>query len=142
MGLKTLRRAHVALPITAVQNEYSMLWRGPEKDVIPTCEELGIGFVPWSPVGQGFLTGAFDTNTRFDEKNDFRAGFPRFMTPAGLASNRGAGHPRPLPTFLGAAPSALRGAASRVTIVAWPVSMLRSRSLSSSSPGSLDAGWA
>ena len=57
MGLKTLRRAHAVLPVTAVQNEYSMLWRGPEEAVIPTCEELGIGFVPWSPLGVGFLTG-------------------------------------------------------------------------------------
>lgn len=58
MGLNTLRRAHAALPVTAVQNEYSMLWRGPEKEVIPTCEELGIGFVPWSPLGVGFLASA------------------------------------------------------------------------------------
>ena len=65
MGLKTLRRAHAALPITAVQNEYSMLWRGPESEVIPLCEELGIGFVPWSPLGVGFLTGTIDANTRF-----------------------------------------------------------------------------
>jgi diketogulonate reductase-like aldo/keto reductase len=56
MGLNTLRRAHAALPVTAVQNEYSMLWRGPEREVIPTCEELGIGFVPWSPLGVQFLT--------------------------------------------------------------------------------------
>ena len=65
MGLKTLRRAHAALPVTAVQNEYSMLWRGPEKEVIPLCEQLGIGFVPWSPLGVGFLTGAIDEKTRF-----------------------------------------------------------------------------
>ena len=65
MGLNTLRRAHAALPLTAVQNEYSMLWRGPEKDVIPTCDELGIGFVPWSPLGVQFLTGWIDANTRF-----------------------------------------------------------------------------
>jgi len=65
MGLKTLRRAHAALPVTAVQNEYSMLWRSPEKEVIPTCEELGIGFVPWSPLGVQFLTGWIDQNTRF-----------------------------------------------------------------------------
>lgn len=67
MGLQTLRRAHAALPVTAVQNEYSMLWRGPEKAVIPLCEELGIGFVPWSPLGVGFLTGAIDAKTRFAE---------------------------------------------------------------------------
>ena len=65
MGLDTLRRAHAALPVTAVQNEYSMLWRGPEEEVIPTCEELGIGFVPWSPLGVQFLTGWIDANTRF-----------------------------------------------------------------------------
>ncbi|HTN41529.1 MAG TPA: aldo/keto reductase [Asticcacaulis sp.] len=65
MGLNTLRRAHAELPVTAVENEYSMLWRGPEKAVIPLCEELGIGFVPWSPLGVGFLTGAIDANTRY-----------------------------------------------------------------------------
>ena len=65
MGLNTLRRAHAALPVTAVQNEYSMLWRGPEADVIPLCEELGIGFVPWSPLGVQFLTGWIDGATRF-----------------------------------------------------------------------------
>jgi aryl-alcohol dehydrogenase-like predicted oxidoreductase len=63
MGLNTPRRAHAALPLTAVQNEYSMLWRGPEKEVIPLCEELGIGFVPWSPLGVQFLTGWIDANT-------------------------------------------------------------------------------
>jgi aryl-alcohol dehydrogenase-like predicted oxidoreductase len=65
MGLNTLRRAHATLPVTAVQNEYSMLWRGPEQEVLPLCEELGIGFVPWSPLGVQFLTGAIDANTRF-----------------------------------------------------------------------------
>ena len=65
MGPNTLRRAHAALPVSAVQNEYSMLWRGPEEVVIPLCQELGIGFVPWSPLGVGFLTGAIDANTRF-----------------------------------------------------------------------------
>jgi aryl-alcohol dehydrogenase-like predicted oxidoreductase len=65
MGLSTLRRAHAVLPVTAVQNEYSMLWRGPERDVLPLCEELGIGFVPWSPLGVQFLTGWIDENTRF-----------------------------------------------------------------------------
>lgn len=71
MGLKTLRRAHAALPVAAVQNEYSMLWRGPEQEVIPLCEELGIGFVPWSPLGVGFLTGTIDEHTRFAD-GDFR----------------------------------------------------------------------
>jgi aryl-alcohol dehydrogenase-like predicted oxidoreductase len=65
MGLNTLRRAHAVLPVTAVQSEYSMLWRGPEASVLSTCEELGIGFVPWSPLGVQFLTGAIDANTRF-----------------------------------------------------------------------------
>lgn len=67
MGLNTLRRAHAALPVTAVQNEYSILWRGPEREVIPLCEQLGIGFVPWSPLGVQFLTGWIDANTRFAE---------------------------------------------------------------------------
>jgi aryl-alcohol dehydrogenase-like predicted oxidoreductase len=65
MGLNTLRRAHAALPVTAVQSEYSMLWRGPEEQVLAVCEELGIGFVPWSPLGVGFLTGAIDAGTRY-----------------------------------------------------------------------------
>lgn len=65
MGLQTLRRAHAAVPLTAVQSEYSMLWRGPENGAIPVCEELGIGFVPWSPLGVGFLNGAIDAKTTF-----------------------------------------------------------------------------
>lgn len=65
MGLSTLRRAHAALPVSAVQSEYSMLWRGPEDGVLALCEELGIGFVPWSPLGVGFLAGAIDAKTRF-----------------------------------------------------------------------------
>ena len=85
MGLKTLRRAHAALPVTAVQNEYSMLWRGPEKEVIPTCEELGIGFVPWSPLGVQFLTGGIDANTRF-APGDIRAVESRF-SPENLPYN-------------------------------------------------------
>jgi aryl-alcohol dehydrogenase-like predicted oxidoreductase len=85
MGLKTLRRAHAALPVTAVQNEYSMLWRGPEKEVIPTCEELGIGFVPWSPLGVQFLTGWIDANTRF-APGDIRAVESRF-SPENLPHN-------------------------------------------------------
>ncbi|HEY0378344.1 MAG TPA: aldo/keto reductase [Pyrinomonadaceae bacterium] len=85
MGLKTLRRAHAALPVTAVQNEYSMLWRGPEKEVIPTCEELGIGFVPWSPLGVQFLTGWIDANTRFPP-GDIRGVESRF-SPENLPHN-------------------------------------------------------
>ncbi len=85
MGSKTLRRAHAALPLTAVQNEYSMLWRGPEKWVLATCEELGIGFVPWSPLGVGFLTGAIDANTRF-AAGDIRGVESRFA-PENLPHN-------------------------------------------------------
>ncbi|HEX8239694.1 MAG TPA: aldo/keto reductase [Allosphingosinicella sp.] len=85
MGLGTLRRAHAALPVTAVQNEYSMLWRGPERDVIPLCEQLGIGFVPWSPLGVQFLTGWIDANTRFAQ-GDIRAVESRF-SPENIAHN-------------------------------------------------------
>lgn len=85
MGLKTLRRAHAALPVTAVQSEYSMLWRGPEAAVISTCQELGIGFVPWSPLGVGFLTGAIDEQTRFAQ-GDFRGMTSRF-SPENLPHN-------------------------------------------------------
>lgn len=85
MGLKTLRRAHAALAVTAVQNEYSMLWRGPEEGVISLCEELGIGFVPWSPLGVGFLTGAIDEHTRFAQ-GDFRGTESRF-SPENLPDN-------------------------------------------------------
>ena len=77
MGPNTLRRAHAELTVTAVQNEYSMLWRGPEAVVIPICQELGIGFVPWSPLGVGFLAGAIDVNTRFAD-GDIRKVEPRF----------------------------------------------------------------
>jgi aryl-alcohol dehydrogenase-like predicted oxidoreductase len=85
MGLNTLLRAHAALPLTAVQNEYSMLWRGPEKDVIPACEQLGIGFVPWSPLGVQFLTGWIDANTRF-APGDIRGIESRF-SPENLPHN-------------------------------------------------------
>jgi aryl-alcohol dehydrogenase-like predicted oxidoreductase len=85
MGLNTLRRAHAALPVTAVQNEYSMLWRGAEQNVIPTCEELGIGFVPWSPLGVQFLTGWIDANTRF-APGDIRGVESRFA-PENLPHN-------------------------------------------------------
>jgi aryl-alcohol dehydrogenase-like predicted oxidoreductase len=85
MGLNTLRRAHAELPVTAVQSEYSMLWRGPEDQVISVCEELGIGFVPWSPLGDGFLTGAIDERTRFAE-GDIRGIESRF-SPENLPAN-------------------------------------------------------
>jgi len=76
-GLPTIRRAHAVQPVTALQNEYSLWWREPEKEVLPALEELGIGFVPFSPLGRGYLTGAIDDQTTF-ESGDFRAGLPRF----------------------------------------------------------------
>ena len=85
MGINTLKRAHATLPVSAVQSEYSMLWRGPEKSVLPLCEKLGIGFVPWSPLGVQFLTGWIDENTRFAQ-GDFRATESRF-NPENLAHN-------------------------------------------------------
>lgn len=85
MGINTLKRAHAALPVSAVQSEYSMLWRGPENAVLPLCEELGIGFVPWSPLGVQFLTGWIDEKTRFAQ-GDFRATESRF-NPENLAHN-------------------------------------------------------
>lgn len=84
-GVQTVRRAHAMHPITAIQNEYSLLWRGPEKDIIPLCEELGIGFVPWSPLGVGFLTGAIDEQTRFAQ-GDIRGVESRF-SPDNLPKN-------------------------------------------------------
>ncbi len=83
---KTIRRAHAVQPVTAVQSEYSLWWRKPEQEVIPTLEELGIGFVPYSPLGKGFLTGAMDENKKFD-KTDFRSTLPRF-TPEALKANQ------------------------------------------------------
>jgi len=76
-GVKTIRRAHAVQPVTALQSEYSLWWREPETEVIPTLEELGIGFVPFSPLGKGFLTGAINEGTKFD-KTDFRNIVPRF----------------------------------------------------------------
>lgn len=100
-GVDIIRRAHAVLPVTALQSEYSIWWREPENEVIPLLEELGIGFVPFSPLGRGFLTGKIDENTSFD-KNDFRNTLPRF-TPenrkanlelvaliSGIAMNKGA----------------------------------------------------
>ncbi|AWH33250.1 aldo/keto reductase [Stenotrophomonas sp. SAU14A_NAIMI4_8] len=86
MGLQTLRRAHAALPVAAVQSEYSMLWRGPEQDVLAVCAELGIGFVPWSPLGVGFLTGAIDGRTRFAD-GDIRGIETRF-SPQNIEHNQ------------------------------------------------------
>jgi aryl-alcohol dehydrogenase-like predicted oxidoreductase len=84
-GLQTVRRAHAVLPVAAVQDEYSLLWRGPENGMLALCEELGIGLVPWSPLGAGLLTGAINASTRFAE-SDYRATNPRF-TPETLPAN-------------------------------------------------------
>ncbi len=85
-GVKTIRRAHAVQPLTALQSEYSLWTRTPEKEVIPTLEELGIGFVPYSPLGKGFLTGKIDKNAKFDS-SDFRSTLPRF-TPEALKANQ------------------------------------------------------
>lgn len=85
-GAATIRRAHAVHPVSAVQNQYSIWTREPEADVIPVCEELGIGFVPWGPLGTGFLTGTIDPSTKFDSANDLRANFPRF-TPEAIKAN-------------------------------------------------------
>lgn len=85
---KTIRRAHAVQPVTAVQTEYSLMERDPERNgVLKACEELGIGFVPWGPVGMGYLTGKIDTRTKLDPKTDLRVGFDRF-SPANLAANQ------------------------------------------------------
>jgi aryl-alcohol dehydrogenase-like predicted oxidoreductase len=85
-GVQSIRRAHAVQPLTAVQSEYSLWWREPENEILPTCEELGIGFVPFSPLGRGFLTGAIDENTKF-APNDFRNIVPRF-TPEARKANQ------------------------------------------------------
>jgi aryl-alcohol dehydrogenase-like predicted oxidoreductase len=85
-GVQTIRRAHAVQPVTALQNEYSLWWRQPEEEVLPTLEELGIGFVPYSPLGRGFLTGKLDENTTFDS-SDFRNLLPRF-TPEARKANQ------------------------------------------------------
>jgi aryl-alcohol dehydrogenase-like predicted oxidoreductase len=85
---RTIRRAHAVQPVTAVQTEYSLMERDPERNgVLKTCEELGIGFVPWGPVGMGYLPGNIDADTKFDPKTDLRSGFDRFA-PANLTANR------------------------------------------------------
>lgn len=85
-GVKTIRRAHAVQPVTALQSEYSLWWREPEAEILPTLEELGIGFVPFSPLGRGFLTGKIDENTTFDS-SDFRSTVPRF-TPEARKANQ------------------------------------------------------
>jgi aryl-alcohol dehydrogenase-like predicted oxidoreductase len=84
-GVQTIRRAHAVQPVTAVQSEYSLFWRGPEDELLPALEELGIGFVPFSPLGAGFLTGKIDENTKFDA-TDFRNMVPRFSPGARRAN--------------------------------------------------------
>jgi aryl-alcohol dehydrogenase-like predicted oxidoreductase len=84
-GVASIRRAHAVQPVTALQSEYSLWWREPEKEILPTLEELGIGFVPFSPLGKGFLTGTIDANTSFGPK-DFRAIVPRFTAQARQAN--------------------------------------------------------
>ncbi len=85
-GVETIRRAHAVQPVTALQSEYSLWWRRPEEAILATLEELGIGFVAYSPLGRGFLTGAIDANTTFD-KSDFRSALPRF-SPEARAANQ------------------------------------------------------
>src|SRR5437660_6432866 len=82
---QTIRRAHAVQPVAAVQSEYSLWTRDPEAEVLPVCEELGIGFVPWSPLGQGFLTGKIDASTKF-ESTDMRTALPRFTEEARKAN--------------------------------------------------------
>ena len=82
---RTIRRAHAVQPVTALQSEYSLWWRAPEAEIIPTLSELGIGFVPFSPLGKGFLTGTIDTTTTF-EAGDFRSRIPRFAADARAAN--------------------------------------------------------
>ena len=121
-GVQTIRRAHEVQPLTALQSEYSLWTRTPEKEVIPTLEELGIGFVPYSPLGKGFLTGKIDENTKFDS-SDFRSTLPRF-TPEALKANQA------LIDLLGKIASAEEGdpRANRAGVVAGPEAVDRSHS--------------
>jgi len=109
-GAQTIRRAHAVQPVTALQSEYSMWWREPEKEILPTLEELGIGFVPFSPLGKGFLTGAIDEKTSFD-KDDFRNVVPRFSAEARKANQA-------LVAALGAI-AATKGATPAQIALAW-----------------------
>jgi len=109
-GEQTIRRAHAVQPVAAVQSEYSLWTRDPEPEVLPACEELGIGFVPWSPLGQGFLTGTVNAGKSF-EKSDVRSWFPRF-TPEAIAANQ------PLVDLLKRIAASKRGTPAQVAI-AW-----------------------
>ena len=88
VNAQTIRRAHSVQPLTAVQSEYSIMWKQPEEEILPTLEELGIGFVPYSPLGRAYLTGSLDEHTKFDSSNDNRATLPRFKEEA-MKANRG-----------------------------------------------------
>ena len=109
-GAQTIRRAHAVHPVTALQSEYSLWWREPEAQILPTLAELGIGFVPFSPLGRGFLTGAIDDSTSFDPK-DIRSSLPRFSVEARAAN-------RTLVDVLGAL-AARKGATSAQLALAW-----------------------
>lgn len=106
VSVATLRRAHAVHPVTAVQTEYSLWSRGVEAEVLPACREMGIGFVPYSPLGRGFLTGRFQDGTGF-EAGDFRASLPRFQTEAVVSNKRIADHVRRIATRKGCTPAQL-----------------------------------
>ena len=110
-GVQTIRRAHAVHPVTALQSEYSLWWREPEAEIMPTLEELGIGFVPFSPLGKGFLTGAIDESTRFDD-GDFRNTVPRFTDIEARKANRAF-------VDLAAAIAARRGATPAQVALGW-----------------------
>jgi aryl-alcohol dehydrogenase-like predicted oxidoreductase len=103
-GVETIRRAHAVQPVAALQSEYSLWTRGPEREVLPVLEELGIGFVPYSPLGRGFLTGAMDASTTFTP-NDFRNGLPRFSAEAREANQGLVNLLKSIATRLGATPA-------------------------------------
>ena len=109
-GAQTIRRAHAVQPVTAVQSEYSLWWREPEQKILPTLEELGIGFVPFSPLGRGFLTGAISEDTQFDS-NDFRSFIPRFSSEARKAN-------RAFVDLLGRVAAGKRASAAQIAL-AW-----------------------
>ena len=115
-GAQTIRRAHAVQPVTAIQSEYSLWARDPEAEVLPTCEELGIGFVPWSPLGQGFLTGTISADATF-ASSDVRSWFPRF-TPEARQANQ------PLVDLLGQL-AARKGATSAQVALAWLLAQRR-----------------
>ncbi len=109
-GAQTIRRAHAVQPVTAIQSEYSLWWKRPEEEILPTLEELGIGFVPYSPLGRGFLTGTITESTQFLE-GDNRGSFPRFSVEARKAN-------RALVDLI-AAFAAQKGATSAQVAIAW-----------------------